>query len=77
MLRRVELRLSEHQQYQTAVDEYTTWLDGAAEKLQTLHNSAGTREDIENRLTKIRVGVFDIRISAKTCQCLALSYSQN
>ena len=56
-MRRVDVHVNDHRRYQVATEEYATWLDGAAEKLQTLHNSAGTKDDVESRLNTLRVGI--------------------
>ena len=52
------MQVGDHSHYQGAAEEFTTWLDVATEKLQSLHNSAGTKDDIENRLIKLKVSAL-------------------
>ena len=49
------MRVGEHQRFEEACEDYMTWYDGTIQTLQELHNSSGSKDDIENRLIKLKV----------------------
>ena len=57
LVRRLETNKNEHRLYQEAADTFNSWLTTSCNKLQQYYNKQGTKEDIESRLIKIRVGI--------------------
>jgi len=55
IVRKLEVQCSEHANYNEAAEAFSVWLDASTEKLQTQHNSTGTKSDIEERIAKLRV----------------------
>ena len=47
--------VGEHQRFEEACEDYMTWYDSTIQALQELHNSSGSKDDIENRLIKLKV----------------------
>ena len=47
--------VGEHQRFEEACEDYMAWYDGTIQTLQEFHNSSGTKDDIENRLIKLKV----------------------
>ena len=54
-MKRLESHCADHQNYKAAADEFSTWLGGAKNKMASLSSTAGTKEELETRLTRIRV----------------------
>ncbi len=59
MVRRCELNVGEHQRFNESCEDYMTWYDTTTQTLQDLHNSTGTKEEVENRSSKLKVWVLN------------------
>lgn len=55
-VRQVEVRVIQHEAYDEAVEQFTPWLDEAVRKLHGLHDSTGSKEQLQDRLTQLKVG---------------------
>ena len=53
--RKAETQCNEHRNYIVAAEDFNTWLNSTKEKVSVLINVVGTREELESRLTRIRV----------------------
>ncbi len=63
-----ETCVGEHQKFDESCEEYITWHDTTIQTLQELHNSAGSKDDVENRLIKLKVTVVTFHFKCQTDQ---------
>ena len=54
-LKKAETQCNEHRNYMAATEDFNTWLNSTKEKMSVLDNVVGTKEELESRLTRIRV----------------------
>ena len=55
LVRKWEVYCGEHQQYKSNIEDFNKWLLTAQQKLDDLHQTGGTKEDLESRLNKVKV----------------------
>ena len=55
LVRKCEMYVAEHQRFDESCEDYTTWYNATTQALQELHNSTGSKDDIENRIIKLKV----------------------
>ncbi len=54
-MHKCEVGVGEHERFDEACDDYTTWYDATVQTLKDLHNPTGSKDDLENRLIKLKV----------------------
>ncbi|KAL5008450.1 hypothetical protein ScPMuIL_014031 [Solemya velum] len=73
LVKNLEVYFRNHVIYCQAQGEFTEWLDDARHRLVTIHDSAGTREDVSSKLSRIAVKAIPPDDSAKAIADLDFS----
>ena len=70
-MRRLETNRNEHKLYEEAAETFNIWLMTSFNKLQQYYDKQGSKDDIENRLIKIRVCIFN-QTTVCVCVCVCV-----
>lgn len=68
-MKRLESHCVDHRNYTMAADEFTSWLSATQDKMAVLSSTSGSKEDLENRLTRIRVSYPNQCSPLPACAC--------